>query len=161
MGSHTAEAIMFFHRPEHPLPSMAPTVTQAAILPAPTIQQPSGLKSTLNSVPRVSSPEDNNSVRIPLWQTTNQPSPNRRLNPSPAASTASMHRREVTNAGRAGEQEDVEMENAGYSSPAAPRLVVTNPYKGLSSSRWNPANENDGTVSAGSSQVWKDPRNPV
>lgn len=164
MSSHAAEAIMFFHRPEHPLPSMPPIFTQAATPSVPTIQQPAGLKLTLNGVPHVSSPNDNNgigAVRIPLYQTTNQPSPKRHLIPSPSASAASMHRREFDNAGWAEEQEDIEMKNAGYSSPAAPRLVVADPSRGLSGSRWNPANENVRAASAGSSEVWKNPRNPA
>lgn len=156
MGSHTAEANMFFHRPEHPLPSMPPTA-QATTPSAPDTQQSGGLKSMLNSVPYVSSSDSNNTeaVRIPLYQTTNQPSPKRHLNPSPSFVTASMYRGESNNASQAEGQEDIEMGNSDYSSPAAPRLVVPGSSKGLSSSRWNPANENVKTVSAGSSEVRK------
>ncbi|KAI1111559.1 hypothetical protein F5Y14DRAFT_307620 [Nemania sp. NC0429] len=141
MGSHTAEAIMFFHRPEHPLPSVPPTSTQAATHSVPTIQQPGSLKPTLNSAPHVSSPNYNSStgaVKTPLYQ----PSPTRHVIASPPVAAASMNRGELNNVvERAEEQGDIQMENADYSSLAAAGLVATGPSKGLSGSRWNPAND--------------------
>lgn len=166
VGSHMAEADMFFHHPEPPRPSMPPTVTQTLTpsIPIVQLQRPGGQASSLGSVAYPSNSISQNgrgALGMPLYQTTNQLPSKERHDAAQPTSTASNKRTVFPYANKAEEQEDIEMGDADSLPAAAPKPKTTNHSKGLAGSIWNPANENDRSYSTGSSQVRSEFENPI
>ncbi|KAI1752845.1 hypothetical protein F4782DRAFT_546170, partial [Xylaria castorea] len=162
INSHTAEADCFFHNYNRPLPlSPLPTNSQATTRSALKVQRPDGQQSTLNNVPYFSNPPGNNGTEgfgMPLHQRINQVLPKAPLNTTQSASIVTSQREELVHAQQIEEQEDIEMGDADIPSTLAPKPTTTNPLKGLSSSMWNPANENARADSVNSSQASVKPR---
>ncbi|KAI8952851.1 hypothetical protein F4801DRAFT_539578 [Xylaria longipes] len=148
---------MFFHNYNRPLPSsLPPTVSQATPRSALNVQQPGGQQPTQNSVPYFSNPPNNNGVGafgMPLHQRTNQVLPKTPLNATSSVPAVTLLRGEALHAQQTEEEEDVEMGDTDYPLPPVPKPTTTNPPKGLSSSMWNPANENARAESVDGSQT--------
>ncbi|KAH8157711.1 hypothetical protein CIB48_g10534 [Xylaria polymorpha] len=96
--------------------------------------------------------------RTPLHQKTNQDLPEAVPKATSSTPTVTLQGMELLHAQRTEEQEDIEMGEADYPLPEAPKPTTANPRKGLSSSMWNPANENGRASSVGSSQASFKPR---
>ncbi|KAI0455622.1 hypothetical protein F5B21DRAFT_471028 [Xylaria acuta] len=158
---HTAEADMFFHNYHRPLPSSPPpTVPQATTHSALNLQQQGGQQSMLNNMPYFSNPPNNNGIGafgMPLHQRTNQVLPKAPLNTISSAPMVTLDRGELLHAQQK-EQEDIEMGDADCLLNPAPKPATANAPKGLSSSMWNPANENARADSVDSSQPPFKPR---
>ncbi|KAI1743520.1 hypothetical protein F4680DRAFT_444801 [Xylaria scruposa] len=150
----TADADQFFHRPRPSSPP--PTNAQATARSAPNIRQPDDQQPTLNDAPYFSSPPNNNGTGtfgMPLYERTNQVLLKAPLDITRPASAAAFQPGELIHAHQTGEQEDIEMGDFDNPSTPAPKPTTTNPPKGLSSSMWNPANENARVDSTNSSQA--------
>ncbi|KAI0545705.1 hypothetical protein F4679DRAFT_588306 [Xylaria curta] len=153
VNSRTADADQFFHRPRPSSPP--PTNPQATARSALNIRQPDGRQPTLNDAPYLSNPPNNHTgtFGMPLYQRTNQVLPKAPLDTTQPASVVASPPGKPIRAQQTEEQEDVEMGDSNYPSTPAPEPTTTNPLRGLSSSMWNPANENARVESTNSSQA--------
>ncbi|KAJ2978457.1 hypothetical protein NUW58_g7490 [Xylaria curta] len=146
MGSHAVEADTFFFHRQHPLPSPLSAPTQATIRSTQTVQQHDGQQSKLNTPSNFAIPPHEGGVgafRMPLHQTASHPLS---VPASPIQCKEFFHFQQA-------EQEDTEMEDAHYPLAAGPNLATANHLKGLSSSKWNPANEHLWTEAADNNQA--------